>query len=211
MPRLDNILITGGSGQLGRELAKHFPLLFAPSHMELDITKSIKTPKKFDLIIHCAAYTDTKKAEGKGKNECQKVNIRGTFNLLNAYPDTPFVFISSEYAIKPVNFYSSTKAVGELLTQVYAHPGLIIRTLFKPRPYPFDVAFEDQYTKGDYIDVIGGLVADAIKKWDKKTSKTVHVGTKRKTMYELAKQTRPDVKPNSIFDIKGVLIPSDYK
>ena len=97
-----------------------------------------------------------------------------------------------------------------MLTMVWGRPYLIIRTLFKPRPYPFNVAFGDQYTRGDYVDVIAKLIAKAIKKWDKKTSKTIHVGTRRKTLYELAKQTRPDVKMNSIHDIKGVTIPADY-
>jgi hypothetical protein len=89
--------------------------------------------------------------------------------LLKKYSDTPFVFISSEYAIKPVNLYSATKTVGELLTYAYAKSHLIIRTLFKPRPYPFNVAFSDQYTRGDYIDIIGRLIAEEIKNWDKET------------------------------------------
>jgi dTDP-4-dehydrorhamnose reductase len=207
---MNNILLTGGSGRLGTELRKHFDLLYAPRSSEFDITKELPD-RKFDLIIHAAAYTDVANAEGEGRNECQKINIEGTLNLLKKYSDTPFVFISSEYAIKPVNLYSATKTVGELLTYAYAKSHLIIRTLFKPRPYPFNVAFSDQYTRGDYIDIIGRLIAEEIKNWDKETAKTVHVGTKRKTMYQLAKQTRPDVIKNSIKDVKGVVIPADYR
>lgn len=207
---MTKILVTGGSGLLGQELVKHFDLVFAPNHQDFDITK--KLPKlQFDLIIHAAAYTNTKRAEKEGKKDCQKVNIDGTLNLLRTYPNVPFVFISSEYAMKPINFYSATKTVGELLTQVFAKPGLIIRTAFKPRPWPWGMAFGDQFTRADYVDVIAKLIAEEIKKWNRKTSKTVHVGTKRKTMYQLAKQTRPDVEMNNIKDVKGVCIQADYK
>ena len=207
---MDNILLTGGHGHLGKELIKHFDLLATPTHEQLDITKPLKR-QNFDLIIHAAAYTKVAAAETKkGQKECQRVNVDGTLNLLKTYIGIPFVFISSEYAIRPVNFYSETKTVGEMLTMAWGRPYLIIRTLFKPRPYPFDVAFGDQYTRGDYVDVIAKLIAGAIKKWDRKTSKIIHVGTKRKTLYELARQTKPDVKMNSIKDITEVRIPADY-
>lgn len=212
MQKASKILLTGGSGKLGTELKKYFPNIIAPSHSELDITKEIKNAPKVDLVIHAAAYTKVAEAErGQGKKDCFKVNVQGTENLVKAYEGTPFVFISSEYAIKPVNHYSGTKTIGELMVQLYAEAYLIIRTLFKPRPYPFDVAFSDQYTRGDYIDVIGELIAREIESWDGKTSKYSHVGTKRKTMYQLAKQTNPNVQPNSVKDIKNVKIPTDYK
>ena len=36
-----NVLITGGSGKLGKELKKLFPTALIPTHAELDITKLI--------------------------------------------------------------------------------------------------------------------------------------------------------------------------
>ena len=216
------ILITGGSGLLGKYLV---PLLKAqdgdgnlfervfvesPTHKELDITKEIKK-KDYDLIIHAAAYTDVLGAE-KYKEDCSKVNIHGTENLLKTYFNVPFVFISSEYAKNPTNFYASTKAIGELFTHLWAENYLVIRTLFKPTPFPWDKAFVDQYTQGDYVDVIAKLIIKEIFKWhfskDRK-SKDIYVGTRRKTMYDLAKRTR-EVRPISVKDIKKVKIPTDY-
>src|SRR3990167_6717834 len=116
---MDNILLTGGHGHLGKELIKHFDLLATPTHEQLDITKPLKR-QNFDLIIHAAAYTKVAAAETKkGQKECQRVNVDGTLNLLKTYIGIPFVFISSEYAIRPVNFYSETKTVGEMLTMVW--------------------------------------------------------------------------------------------
>ena len=197
------ILLTGGNGLLGQELKKHIRC-YAPSHKEFDITKNIIFTS-YDLIIHAAAYTDVQKAETE-KLECFNTNVYGTLHLLNNFPKTPFVYISSDYAHKPVNFYSLTKSLAEQL--VMTHPNyLIIRTLFKPNPYPFDKAFVDQYTQGDYVDVIAPLIAQEIINWNKK-SKLIYIGTGRKTMYELALKTRA-VDGNSVKDMK-IKIPCDY-
>lgn len=85
---------------------------------------------------------------------------------------------------------------------------LIIRTLFKPNPWPFKYAFADQMTQGDYVDVIAPLIAKEIKKWDLK-SKVIYVGTGRKSMFDLAKRTKKDVKPNSVNDLPFKR-PKDY-
>lgn len=198
------VLMTGGSGLLAKYLKIEAD---RPTHQELNIAEDIIKPQECDLIIHCAAYTDVVKAESD-KFKCFRTNVFGTLNLLEAYPQTPFVYISSEYAHKPVNFYSTTKSLAEQL--VMNHPQhLIIRTLFKPRPWPYDKAFQDQWTLGDYVDVIAEKIEKEISEWDRQ-SKMIYVGTGRKTMYELAKETKPDVVPNSIKEMP-VKIPSDYK
>lgn len=200
------ILLTGGHGLLGQELQKHLSC-YAPSSQELDITKPFKK-KEYDLVIHSAAYTDVVKAEVE-RFKCYHINVFGTFALLKSYYDTPFVYISSEYAKNPVNYYSKTKLAGEVVVQAIASSYLIIRTLFKPVPFPHDKAFIDQYTQGDSIDVIAPLIAKAIKRWDK-ISKTIYIGTGRKTIYDIAKKSNPKVGKMSIKDIKDVVLPNDY-
>ncbi|MES3032187.1 MAG: sugar nucleotide-binding protein [Patescibacteria group bacterium] len=209
---LNKILITGGNGKLATELKKHLPGDYL-SKEEFDFTKPIKLEKKYDLIVHTGAYTNVKNAESAGKDECFNVNVYGTFNLVEHYKNTPFVFISTEYAHNPIDVYALTKKLGEEI--VKTHPNyLVLRTLFKPNPFPFPKAYKDQYTQGDYVDVIAKLLAEKIEKWDKKTSGLEYLGTGRKTMFELAKRTRPDVLPNSVDDYvkeTGVLIPKDYE
>lgn len=205
-------LLTGASGLLGRHLKGEY---LKPSHEQLDITKKIHEPlfgvlpkNEIKMVVHAAAYTNVEKAE-TDRIECFKTNALGTLNLLNLFPTTPFVYISSEYAHNPVNFYSLTKAMGEQL--VTTHPSyLIIRTLFKPRPWKYEYAFEDKFTLGDYVDVIAPLIEKEIEQWDGK-SKLIYVGTGRKSYYDLALQSKLDVKPNSIRDVKGVKIPADYQ
>lgn len=191
-------LLTGGSGRLGLELQK-LAEFTAPSHAELDITNPTKGD--YDLIIHSAAYTNVDKAE-TDTEECFRVNVGGTARLVNLYRDIPFVYISSEHAHNPVNMYSASKFAGEEIVRTHPHH-LIIRTLFKPRPWLYDNAWTDQITCGDYTDTIAKLILETIEKWDKQTSDTIIVGTGEKSIYDLAKMTKPDVKPSSRLDHPG--------
>lgn len=211
MKKNTKILITGGTGRLATELKKYLSGHYV-GPKDFDLTKNIPK-KKYDLILHIGAYTNVRKAEFEDRKKCFMVNVYGTFNLVQNYKDTPFIFISTEYAHNPVGIYSLTKKLGEEI--VKTHPKhLIIRTSFKPNPFPFREAYIDQYTQGDYVDVIAKLLAKKVKQWNRKTSKLKYLGTGRKTIFELAKRTRPDIKPNHVDDyIKKtkVPIPKDYK
>lgn len=201
-------LITGGSGKLGTEFKKHFKGYY-PTRSEFDITKflPLNASASWDFIIHMAGFTDVDKAESE-KFQCYQTNVIGTYNLLAHFKDKPFVFISSEH-FNGKGVYFQSKLIGELLVKNLAKNYLIIRTLFKPNPWPFEYAFADQVTQGDYVDVIAPLIAKKIKKWDRKKSEVVYVGTGRKTMFELAKRTKMDVKPNSVNDLPFKR-PKDY-
>ena len=205
------ILVTGGSGLLGTHL---IPLLeakghtiSAPTHSEFDL-RNTTSRQIVDLIVHAGAYTNVDKAEEEPA-ECYETNVTGTLNLLQKNYMIPFVYISSEFAKNPVNFYSKTKLEAEELVKKMAEKYLIIRTLFKERPFKHDRAFIDQYTQGDYVDVIAPMIADVIFSDWKKAGSVFYIGTGRKTMFELSKQTKPDVKPMSIKEMK-VARPADY-
>jgi dTDP-4-dehydrorhamnose reductase len=200
-----DILLTGGSGLLGTELQKYLPM-YAPSHAEMDITKEIVTGGyKPKIVVHCAAYTDVLKAETDRVN-CFWLNVMGTKHIVDAFPDSKIIFISTEYAEEPVNYYGQTKQEAEIYVKLNAKDHLIIRTLFKANPYPYEFAFFDQYTDGDYVDVIAPLIVGMIAQ---KFSGFYHVGTGRKSMFELARRTRPEIKAISVDDIKGVKLPKE--
>ena len=202
-------LLTGGSGTLGTEIQKYIKCE-APSIEKFDITKKIIRNRSCDLIIHCAAYTNVTKAE-KEKKECYDVNVGGTVNLLKAFPYTPFVYISTEYAKNPVNYYSETKLAGETAVKGLAENYLIIRTLFKAVPYPYDKAFTDKWTNGDEVTTIAPLVVKKIFDWfiNDLSNQTVNIGTGRKTFYDIARKSKPNIKKCSIKDIKDVVLPTD--
>ena len=204
-------LLTGGSGLLGTELQKHLDC-DALTHLQMDITKPVSMDKKhYDAVIHAAAYTDVDRAEAES-NQVFDVNLGGTLNMLYEFGLTPFVYISTEYARNPVNMYSASKYAGEVAVKILAEKYLIIRTLFKPSPWPWDNAFADSWTNGDYVEVIAPLIAQEIEKWNwNRESKLVYVGTGRKTMFELAIKTKPDVKPAYLKDWQGVKRQFDYQ
>ena len=84
------ILITGGSGFIGRSLIKALKEeydVFAPSSKELDITNSYDVKKYlqnkyFDWVIHCAI--DGGKRTIKDKEDVAYNNIKMFFNLMNS-------------------------------------------------------------------------------------------------------------------------------
>ena len=111
---MGKILITGGLGQLGREIhsivgdsdSYIFTDITDNEHVtELDICNGADIGRFCDknnisLIVNCAAYTNVEGAEDPGGWElCQKINIDGVENLaLNALKrDIPLIHISTDY------------------------------------------------------------------------------------------------------------------
>jgi len=71
--------------------------------------------------------------------------------------------------------------------QARASNFLLIRTSFKPRPFPYPEAITTQTGNFDYIDVISALI---IKLINAGAAGVYNVGTDKKTIYELAQRTR---------------------
>ena len=224
------ILLTGGSGLLGQELQRLLGseggfIIDAPKHDEMDIAfesdvQAYLNGREYDLIIHAAAYTDVAKAENEGMRDCYLTNVLGTYNLLRFCPrNAKFVYISSEYVHNPLNYYSYTKKWAEELvinSRDNSSPRnyLIIRTLFKPKPWPYRVAFIDQYTKGDYVDVIAPMIVKEALRSYENFGYIADLGTGRKTMFQLARRTNPNVLGNLVEDyesVSNVKLPRDYE
>lgn len=130
-------LITGGSGQLGYDIAKllkeNNTIMYVPTHDEMDITNRDSVMRAFasfkpDVVFHCAAYTAVDKAE-EDKDRCFDINVNGTKNIVdvsNIY-GTKVVYISTDYVFHgdkdgvyetnditdPINYYGYTKYLGE--------------------------------------------------------------------------------------------------
>lgn len=208
------ILLTGGTGRLGSELRKHIEC-YAPSRQEFDILNPVWRQEP-ELIVHCAAFTDVVGAE-LYRSDALAVNVTGSANLTRF----PIIYVSTEYVFdgvvggydemsepNPVNWYAQTKLAGEFVVRA-APKSLVIRCLFKERPFRHPAACVDQFTSGDYVDVIAPMIAECVRRFDEfKDHDTIHVGTHRKSTYDLAKQTRV-VQPISVADVKTVHLPRD--
>jgi dTDP-4-dehydrorhamnose reductase len=215
------ILLTGGSGLLGQELQRIMPV-WAPPRAEFDVTNKDSLHKQelegVSLIIHAAGYTDVRRAE-LNKHDAYQANVCGTLNV--ARLGIPLVYISTEYVfdgalgdyregdpVSPCNYYSVTKALGEVASRA-APSSLVIRCSFKPRPFEHPRAFVDQWTSGDYVDVMAPIIADVIAHRESfGQHDTLHIGTGRKCIYDLARQSR-DVEPLTRAELLHLRQPRD--
>lgn len=221
---MDRILITGGTGRLGRELAKVFSGCLSPTHRDLDITdcasvRHFVKGHSFSTVIHCAALTDVRQCE-RNRELAWKVNVHGVENLVRAClevgQDIYFVFISTacvfagdrgDYSEEdvpfPKNFYALTKLLGEFVVQ---HSGLkkslVIRTNFVARErWPYERAFVDRFGTYLFADDVARAIQTLL---PKEMEGTVHIcGDARISMYDLALITSPGIRPMAMDEYVG--------
>ncbi len=221
------VLLTGGTGRLGRELRALLPEILAPARTELDVSRLDTIQQALEryapkTVVHAAAYTDVAGAE-LDRVSCWSTNVGGTRNLVRAIGsrDILLIHISTDYVFAgteggyleddppgpPRNYYALSKLAAEEVARcVERH--LIVRTSFRPRSWPYDKAFTDVFTSQDYVDVIAPEVALAIGRAAEIPWGTVHIGTERKSVFELARRRRPDVVAASKRDV-AVDLPDD--
>jgi len=151
---MNNVLVTGGNGQLGSELkelaTKHTNYQFIFTDVEnLDICdhKAVLTfieKNNINTIINCAAYTAVDKAEEQSEL-ADKINHLAVANFAQIAKDKDIqlVHISTDYVFdsmnhkpyiesdspNPQNVYGQTKLDGELaMQQINPENSIIIRT-----------------------------------------------------------------------------------
>ena len=222
------ILLTGGSGRLGTELRALLPGIVAPTSAEMNLTDAsqvlaVVQRERPDIIVHAAAYTNVGGAE-KDREACWQTNVVGTRHVAAAanaigaklvHISTDYVFSGEDGGYREadtpgpvVNYYSLTKLVAEEAARA-ATRHLIIRTSFRPREFQYPVAFSDVYTGQDYVDIIAPEIALAVQHAPDIQDEVLHIVTERKSVYELARRRKPDVKEGRRADASGVVLPGD--
>jgi len=126
------------------------------------------------------------------------VNIIGASNVVKLCMelDLRLIYICTDYVFKgdkgnyeeddpvyPVNKYAWSKLGGECAVRMH-DKSLIIRTTFAPNVFPYEKAFVDQWTSRESVSIIAGMIEKLI---DKDITGTIHVGGRRKTVFEFAK------------------------
>jgi len=159
----------------------------------------------YQEVINCIGCTKT---YDKDKTDNWDVNYKGVVDLVdicNKY-NKKLIHISTDYVYSnskpnasedsvPVhceNWYGYTKLLGDAYVQLKSNNYLLIRCTHKPEPFPYYKAFVSQLGNFDYVSNISDLIIRLI---EKDTTGLYNVGTKRKSMYTLAKETKHDVKP----------------
>jgi len=156
--------------------------------------------KQYDVIINCIGYTNT---YDNAKDKHWKINYLGVIDLVDlcnnlkkklVHISTDYIYTNSkscatenDIPIHFENWYTYSKILADGYVQAKSNDYLLIRTSFKPRPFLWDNAWIDLLTNCDYIDVISELI---IKLINGEAKGIYNVGTKLKTVYELALQTK---------------------
>lgn len=219
------VLFTGGSGLLGSEFKKLLPNMYFPSKSQFNVTDyeqmdRILQSGSWTTIIHSAAMTSPPKVDQNPLNALE-VNIVGTSNLVKLCMKygIKFIYICTDYVFKgdrgnykeddpvfPVNKYAWSKLGGECAVRLYDN-SIIIRTTFGPNVFPYEKAFIDQWTSRESVSTIAQMI---MKLLEIDFRGTIHVGGKRKSVFEYAHSLDPkrEIKEISIHEMK-FKVPSD--
>ena len=143
-----NILVTGGQGQIGLELARQdWPVdmsIHCPTRAELDIASQASVAgylrgRRFDAIINCAAYTAVDQAE-QDRDLAFLVNGEAPGWLADS--GIPLIHLSTDYVfdgskdgyyveedpVAPLGVYGASKREGERAVQAGRSRSVILRT-----------------------------------------------------------------------------------
>jgi dTDP-4-dehydrorhamnose reductase len=219
------ILFTGGNGLLGSEFKKILPDIHYPSKAEFDITNYDQMDRYLgngnrSMIVHAGAFTSPPKID-QDPLLAIDVNIIGTSNVVKLCMKygMKLIYLCTDYVFKgdngnykeddpvfPVNKYAWSKLGGECAVRMYNN-SIIIRTTFGPNVFPFEKAFVDQWTSRESVSTMARMIAKLI---DSDFKGTVHVGGKRKSVFEYAKGLDPkkEVKELSVNEI-NFKVPAD--
>ena len=149
---MNNILVTGSTGQLGsdvvKELLKRGYSTLSPNRSELNLCsedniRNYILNSNCEAIVHCAAYTQVDKAEYE-KDLCIKINATATKHIVKCAKilDIPMIYISTDYVFdgtkdgeytendetNPINIYGESKLAGEKYVQEILDKYYIVRT-----------------------------------------------------------------------------------
>jgi len=236
--RFQKVFITGAKGTLGTEICSQLDghkLPYVAADRDVDICNYVQFwnalhESKCNAVVHCAGLIDVPWCE-KNRNEAYRVNVVGTMNVSRACRelDKFMLHVSSDYVFRgdkqyvgdgkegnyevrdrldPINYYAFTKVLSDVAVQnALPESSAIVRLSFKKKgPWPYPKAFIDQYTSRDTVDVIVNQLLQVLYGYH---TGIVHIGTERKTVYELAKRQSPNVIPISINDVQDVVLPKD--
>ena len=200
-----------GDGLLGSEIQKQtgWDLISRNSNM-FEFTTFHNDPKwievlnGYDVIVNCIANTDTYSGV---KGDHWEINYQAVHKLIEVCNehDIKLVHIGTDYMFAnnknhnateedvPVHsehWYSYTKLLADGLVQLLSNNYLICRCTHKAAPFNYQKAFIDRIGNFDYTHVIAELIVKLIKADE---SGVYNVGTERKSIYQLAMKTNPNV------------------
>ena len=156
-----------------------------------------------DVIINCIAFTDTYSDDKDLNWQLNVEYVKSLIDFCNrnkiklVHISTDYVYTHSDSNASeddvPVHcktWYGYTKLIGDALVQLESNDYLLIRTSFKPKPFPYPKAFTEIKGNFDSVDVISSEILKLI---NSGASGLYNVGTDVKSPYDLALRDNPDI------------------
>lgn len=213
------VMITGGSGTLGRRLLVCPELALAtvqaPTRGELDVTderavQAWTRDARPELVVHCAAVIRSRGGNDPARwAETSRVNVHGTAVVARAahavaarllYVSTDFVFDGSkpggmyteDDAPCPLGYYPLSKYAGEALA--LRHPdAVVVRTSFNDDTgWPYPKAFVDRWTSKLPASEVASLLVQVAQS---SVTGVLHVAGPRRSYFEFARTLTSGVEP----------------
>ena len=206
------VLLTGSSGQLGREIINLKPSginLIKANRFCLDLSKPESCQSyiyriKPDWIINCGAYTNVEEAESE-KELAYLINSLSVKYLAESIKNinSKFIQISTDYVFNgnqnspyvpkdlksPINVYGKTKSIGEdFIKKIFKNnnEAIIIRTswLMGPTGKNFALKMLDLLSSKEKINVINDQIGSPTSTYTlaKACWQTINLNTKGKSL-----------------------------
>ena len=200
-----------GDGLLGSEVQKQSGWEYlSHSQDKIDVVQDFQHVAAMiddfdpDVIVNCIGYTDT---YSKERDLHWKINYVFVVNLADfcdsrdiklVHVSTDYIYANSEggsakketdIPVHQDTWYAYTKLISDAYIQL-GNDYLLVRCSFKPTPFPYEKAYGNVKGNFDYVDVIAKQIIDLINENQKGVW---NIGTAFKSVYDLAKQTKPDV------------------
>ena len=199
-----------GDGLLGLEIIKQSNWNFISTQKEeIDVTTNFESLMyriddfEPDVVVNCIGYTNTYDTE---RQTHWKVNYEFVVNLCDfcdsrdiklVHMSTDYIYANSQggcaetdIPVHQETWYSYCKLLADGYVQLNDWDHLIIRGSLKPTPFPYEKAFTNITGTFEYVDVIAKQIIELVQE---DRSGVWNVGSESKSMYDLAKQTKPDV------------------
>lgn len=161
-------------------------------------------PRGTSTIINLIANTNTYSVN---MSEMFETNYRGVIKLVDYCNenDIKLVHFSTDYVYEksksnaketdqaiPTTSYATSKLLADEYIMKHSNNYLILRGAQKVDPFPYESAFTNLYGNFDYPDVIAEIVIEMVSSG---AIGLYNIGTPKKSMFDLAQETKPEVLP----------------
>jgi len=197
-----------GDGLLGSEIVKQTGWDFISRKKDgidiCNLSSYYKYLIDYNVIFNATGYTKTYSDE---KDIHINTNFKAVIDLVNYcnQTDKKIIQISSDYIYANskenatendppancANWYAYSKLLGDGYVQTMANKYLLVRTSFRPIPFPYP-EISLQFGNFDYVNIISTFIIELI---DKNACGIFNVGKSAPwNNYEMALETRSDIK-----------------